>query len=279
MENEDMTIEKPEVVMIPVGEIVPNDWNPNVMAAQDFNDLIANMEEVGFVQPVVVVPIEEDEEGHKYRITDGENRFEAMRISDEPEIPCVIAAGLVNNEYAQQVQTVKLNKIKGTMDKGKLAALVTQMMEHKSFDEVADDLLYHDPTELEDLINSVRTSLPSEEMKEEFDQIKDDIRTADDLGSVLNRLFTQYGDTLPYNFMLFDFGGKEHIWVRMEKREYQKIKANARECLTYGITFDSIVSRVFSLMNVEKFVEKHRDFLQEASPDDASIGEVFEDGD
>jgi len=249
------------------------------MAAQDFNDLIANIEEIGFVQPVVVVPMEEDEEGHKYRITDGENRFEAMRISDEPEIPCVIATGLVGSEYAQQVQTVKLNKIKGTMDKGKLASLVTKMMEHKSFDEVADDLLYHDPTELESLITLIHDSLPSQEMKEEFDLVKDEIKTVDDLSLVLNRLFTQYGDTLPYNFMIFDFGGKEHIWVRMDPREYQKARANVRECLVHGVTFDSIVSRVFSLMDVGKFVEQHRDFLQEASPDDASIGEVLEDGD
>lgn len=46
-----------ETVLIPIKQIRPNEWNPNVMNADLFNELTSNIETAGFVQDVVVAPL------------------------------------------------------------------------------------------------------------------------------------------------------------------------------------------------------------------------------
>lgn len=179
--------EKLKVTMVPMVDIEPNTWNPNVMD-EEFNDLVENMDRIGFVLPLLLVPNEKGA-AHKYRIVDGEQRFEAAKIHDFEEAPAVVLPKLKGKEYEQMVQTIRMNKIRGHTDKGKFLDLVQNMLAEKTFDEVAEDLLFHDPTELQDMVASARESLPNQEMKDAFDRAKGEIKTVDDLSLVLNRLF------------------------------------------------------------------------------------------
>lgn len=135
-------------------------------------------------------------------------------------------------------------------------------------------MAFTDPTELSMMIDSTRDSLPPD-MRDAFDKAKGEIKTVDDLSLVLNRLFTQFGDTLPFNFMILDFGGKEHIWLRMEPGEHRMVKERARECMAHGVTFDSVVTRLLSIAPIDRFVQAHRDFLKEPVTESASRGSVF----
>ena len=237
-----------ETVLIDTGEIRPNEWNPNEMAATDFNALVENMDEIGVVQQVLVAPLDDDPEGYKYRIVDGEHRFEAMRLSDTPQIPCVIVD---IDEDAQKFQTVKMNKLRGKLNKGKFINLVQDLTSRHGVEEVAARMAFTDPTELEALIENVRKDLPPE-MQNEFDAATKEIQSVDDLTLVLNRLFTQYGDTLPYNFMIMDFGGKDHLWVRFDnRRDYRTMEQLARRVKEQGFTFDSFVMAVLTGVSVE----------------------------
>ncbi len=266
-----------ETVLIPIKQIRPNEWNPNVMNADLFNELTSNIETAGFVQDVVVAPLPPEEAeltGFLYRIVDGEHRFDALTLlmDSEDSIPCKIV-GLTEDE--QKFQTVKLNRLRGKFDQKRFTALVRELMERYSFEEVAERMAFTDPTELEAMMSHARESLP-DEMKEDFDRAKGDIKTVDDLSMVLNRLFTKYGDTLPYHFMILDFGGKEHLWVRMEPREYRAAQAHARECMAHGLTFDSVIARLMTVLPLEAFIRQHHDFLQEVEVEDASHGVVRE---
>lgn len=264
-----MKIEIPEVVMLPKDKIRANPYNPNVVSADIFNSIVENIEDFGFVQPIIVAPLPKKDK-HDFQIIDGEHRFDALCLLDVSEIPCIIKSVSLDE---QKFQTVKMNRLRGKMDLKKFTALVEDLMAKYSFEEVAEYLAFTDPTELEQMIESTRESLPTDELKEEFDKVKNDIKTIDDLSIVLNRLFTSFGSTLPANFMILDFGGKNHIWVRMRKGDYRKILGKAREVLSHGHTFDSFLSRILSVIPVEKAIDKHKTFLEEAMPDDD--GEVL----
>ena len=259
-----MKIEIPEVVMIPRDKIKCNPYNPNIVSADIFNSIVENIEDFGFVQPIVVAPLPKKDK-HDFQIIDGEHRFDALCLLEVPEIPCVVKKVSLDQ---QKFQTVKMNRLRGKMDMKKFTALVENLMEKYSFEEVAEHLAFTDPTELEQMIESTRESLPTDELKEEFDRAKNDIKTVDDLSIVLNRLFTSFGSTLPANFMILDFGGKDHIWIRMKARDYKKILGKAREVLSHGYTFDSFLSHVLSVIQVEKAINKYKTFLEEAKPDD-----------
>jgi len=267
-----MTIDIPDIVLIPRKEIRPNPWNPNEMDPDVFNELVTNIETDGFIQPIAVGPLEDDPDEYKWEIIDGEHRFDGLAILDVPEIPCYIRN---IDEDKRKFLTVKMNRLRGKMDRKKFTKLVEDLMQRHTFEEVAEQMAFTDPTELEALMEGARESLPTKEMRDEFDAAKKDIKTVDDLSLLLNRLFTKYGDTLPANFMILDFGGKEHIWVRMERDQFSKIRSQAREVLAHGYTFDSFLSHLLTVIPVERTIEKYKDFLAEAKAD-ASSGSVVD---
>jgi hypothetical protein len=252
-----------EVRQIPIGEIKANPWNPNEMTAEEFNLLSENIDEVDFLDPLLVVPHD-----GKFRVIDGEHRYEAMILTDAEEIMCVIADPERIPEARQKFQTVRMNKIRGSLNQKKFAKLVSDIMNEGeySFEELAHEFGFADEDEFTHMVEAARETLPTSEMKSEFDKAKKDIKTIDDLSDLLNRLFTKYGDTLPANFMVLDFGGKSHLWVRMRPGSYKNIRALARECLAAGYTFDSIIERVMMVLPLTKFIEKHSDFLKEVGP-------------
>ena len=75
-----------EVKNIPIDKIIPNDWNTNKMSDKEFNRLVKEIEEVGFIDYPQVVPIEDE----KYVLIGGEHRHRAARVCGYTELPCVV---------------------------------------------------------------------------------------------------------------------------------------------------------------------------------------------
>ena len=94
--------------------------------------------------------------------------------------------------------------------------------------------------EFRKLVNEVKKSLPKE-MQKDFTNAAKELKTIDDLSRLLNRLFTQYGDTLPYGFMCFDFGGKESIWLRMNSKTKDAVMALGKLCMEEKRTMDDLL--------------------------------------
>lgn len=260
-----------EPVRLPIDAIEPNPWNPNEMSSDDFNMLSENVNEVDFLDPILVVPLPIKKGGtQRYRIVDGEHRWEQQRLMEKKDILCIIGDPKIFDEKQQMRQTVRFNKIRGHLNIKKFAALANAMMEEHGvpFEELAHEFGFTDETELEQMLEAARETLPSDEAKKEFDKAKGEIKTIDDLANLLNKLFSKYGDTLPGHFMILDFGGKEHIWVRVPKNEFRKIVHRARSCMTEGVTFDSVVCRMLMTADLPKFIKTHRDFLEDVNPDE-----------
>jgi hypothetical protein len=261
--------EKSEYKVIPVDQIVPNDWNANEMDDFLFNQLSEDIgdENVGNLQPILVAP---NEDG-SYRIIDGEHRYEAARLNGDTEVPCIVAKGkLAEDEDSQKFQTVRMNKIRGRTNQKKFIELVKDLSKRHTLEDMARNLVFEDPSELEALIENARKSL-SPEMRKEFDKAKEEIKTVEDLSLVLNKLFTQYGKTLTHNFMIMDFGGKKHLWVRFKNaKSFKKIAAKAKLCLDEDVTFDSVVVAAVEKID-KKFLEGNKDSLEKPEPDDEVV--------
>jgi len=257
-----------ESVKIPIDRIKANQWNPNEMSVEQFNMLSDNVDKVKFLQPILVVPLPREEgELQMFRIVDGEHRFETMRINDEALIPCIVADPEIFDEATQRKQTVRMNMIKGKVNVKKLATLVDDLIENfgQERDEIAYELGFPDSDIFQRLLDQARESLPNEDMKQEFDKARKEIKTVDDLSIVLNRLFTEYGDTLPANFMVLDFGGKQHLWVRMRQGDFPKIRSAAKRVMEHGKTFDSFLALLLATVSVDRFMESNLDKLDDIS--------------
>lgn len=256
------------VFMIPIEQIHPNPWNPNELDDELFNELAADVasNEVGNLQPILVAKTEDG----KYRIIDGEHRYDAERLNGSEEVPCVVASEeFAADEDLQKFQTVRMNKIRGKLNPTKFKELVRDLAKRHSVDEMAKKLAFTDPSEIEVLIDSERKKLPNAEMRKEFDEAKDEIQTIDDLADVLNRLYTQYGDTLKFNFMLLQFGGKKHVWVRCPKlADFENVMEKSRMCAERGLTFDSVLMSLIQEHLTEEYLEENIGDFTEAEEEE-----------
>lgn len=248
---------------LPIGLVTPNEWNPNEMTSEQFNLLDESIRDYDCLEPIVVVP---DYDRKRFIIIGGEHRWEVMRIAEEEYIPSIVAAPDRVDEVKQMELTGKLNFIKGQPTKEKFQSFVNTYIEKTGVtdpDMLANRFGMSDTAEFNSMLDNVEKSLPSKDMKKKFKAIKQTIRDVDDLSNILNRLFSTYGDTIPAGYMVFDFGGQDHIWVKMEATYIDRVKDVARDVKEKGYTFDSYLLALLMAVPVDKFVEKHKEALIE----------------
>lgn len=280
MSDASETVFIPDFIMVDIGDIRPNEWNPNELDPDTFNELTRNIQEEGFLQPIVVAPLPEGAD-YKFEIIDGEHRYDVAVLLDMKEVPVAIKEHENDVEISigdkRRFLTVKMDKLRGKFNQKKFTVLVKDLMERHTFEDVAQHLAFTDPTELEQMIKSTRESLPTDEMKRDFDKVKEEISTVDDLTTVLNRLFTKYGDTVPYNYMILDFGGRQHIWVRVPAKQFRYFEGRAREVTEHGVTFDSVLMLLLEKVNLPKFVKKYQSRLEKVILEKDDIDSVLKE--
>jgi hypothetical protein len=239
-------IEKTEPLVrkrIPLDLIDPTPDNPNEMSEAEFNMLADNIETVGLVDALFVRQLPNG----RYRLIGGNHRFEVLKVLGFTEAECTINNDPEFDEDQEKFQVLRMNVIRGKLSPDKFMKMY-QSMSQKYADEVlAESFGFVNEDEFRKLIGQVKSSLPSE-MQSEFQQASQELKTIDDLSKLLNRLFTTYGDTLPYGYMLLDFGGKESIWLRMSNETKKALLEIGKMCVTEKRTMDSILGGMIQLM-------------------------------
>jgi len=96
-----------DVKIVPMEDLVANEYNPNRMPDREMNLLEKSIKKYGFLFPIIT---SFEEEKQKYRIIDGYHRYEALkRIGAE-----TVAIIDLELSYHEAVQlTVLMNRIKG----------------------------------------------------------------------------------------------------------------------------------------------------------------------
>lgn len=233
-------------VFVGVGLLEANPMNPNEMTETQFNLLCDNIERIGLTDPILVVPHPEQE--GMYRIIGGEHRWEVAKILGFDEVPVTIVDRDDFDEDAQAFQVVRHNIIHGKMSPKKFLGLYNSLA-GKYTEEVAASMFgFAKQEEFARMVNATGKSLPPE-MKVAFQKAKKDIKTVEDLSRVLNALFTKHGDTLPFGYMVFDFGGQESVWLRMSQKDKVSFLGLADICVGASKTLDGLMSSLLKVLS------------------------------
>ncbi len=252
-----------EIVWLPIDDLVDNWWNPNSETAETFNKLFESLKDLGFVETIQVVSLEEfgkeakDDadrakcaellgQGKKWVVLHGSHRYEAARLAGKEnisEVPCVV---LNASQVAKlKAMSVRMNLIKGKIDPEKFVKLYEELgRDPEVKGQMLNDMLgIANQKELDALIKETKKSLPKE-MQDELDKARQEIKTIEDLSRVLNELFSRFGKDLEYAFMTFTWGGKIHTFVQLNKdaatmlaslKEFcRQHNANMNDVLMYG---------------------------------------------
>lgn len=124
-----------ERAIVPIGEVEPNPWNPNVQDAEIYRVLAQSLNEEGFGEPVLVRRIE----GGKYQIINGEHRYRLALESGMPEIPVAIVE---MDDLNAKLATIRRNKTRGGLDTIKTAGILSDMRKRMNDDEITMRLGY-----------------------------------------------------------------------------------------------------------------------------------------
>jgi len=213
-----------EIEMLPVERLVMNVFNPNEMDERSFNGLVASIEEEGWTNPLQVVPRGED----LYSVVAGHHRLEAAKVLGQPTVPCVLLDPEKFDEDRQKWVMVKDNVLQGKLNPAKFARLYEEMVQKYDAEVLQSLMGFTSEDAFAKVYKGVKDALPKE-LQDALEDVKDEIRTIDDLSLVLNRLFRDHGETLPSNMMVFSWAGKDVLWIRADADLWRLVKGIADE--------------------------------------------------
>ena len=136
-----------DIKTIPIEDVYPNPWNPNIQTTRVEEATIESIATFGMLDPLTVRP--HPEEVGKYQIIDGAHRQASCLKLDYKEIPVNIVHGLSDGEAKKL--TIIANETRGYAEKIPLAQLLAELKPEFDTDLITG-LPYY-PDELEDMIN------------------------------------------------------------------------------------------------------------------------------
>ncbi len=252
---------------VPLTLLVDNDANPNVMSDREWDLLVDNIQQRGFTDPIYCAPLDVPDflvrlskvtnkadlwsgmEADKkcFRIVGGHHRRRAATFLQMKTVPCTIDLDPDFDQDQQELQMVRHNVIHGRMSPQKFLALYNKHAAKHGPEMMANMFGFAEEAELKKLIEQTEKTLP-DNMKKAFAEAAEEIHTIDDLTKLLNHLYTAFGDTIPYQFMLLDYGGQKSIWIRISKKTYEAILLVGDMCVQKGRTMDDVLGRLVQMI-------------------------------
>lgn len=257
-------------VMISVTELHEYPGNPNEQDPVTFNNLVEEIEEDGFQEPIIVVPRENIEgPGHEgYTIVSGNHRFKASMVLDAEEVPCFVMDW---DAEKSKIKVVRRNLLRGEVDPKKFTKLVQSFGEQYSQDELADMMGFKDIESFEKLYASELAGADAEGDQGAADA-KDEMNLIDGLSLILNRLFSEYGETVPHSFMFFLYGSKIHLVAQANTKLKKMLELITQRCVDDALDINLVLTGLLGLgmkaTNFEEGPPEHQDIEDSAREDE-----------
>jgi ParB/RepB/Spo0J family partition protein len=239
-------------VMLPIDNLVFTDWNVNEMADAEFSELVAEIEENGFDEPIGVIPIK-DQPNH-YLVLSGEHRVRACHALTIKEVPAVVKKNLSDADEATiRMWSVKRNNIRGRINAQKFAALERNLSEkHKVSVEAARQKMLVRGEILKDLRKN-QAVLDNEEGGgpasrggdgDGTDDTDDGTQAGKDaktetakrkkllaaLKNAEEEVLIQSADTVEHGYLFFGQGEGTHLVVNESKKLWSLVKRMVAAC-------------------------------------------------
>jgi len=247
----------PGAILLPIDSLVFTDWNVNEMSDADFAELVAEIEESGFDEPVGVVPVKE--EPGSYLVLSGEHRVRACHSLGFKEVPAVVKKNLAGDDLAAlQMWSVRRNNIRGRLNAQKYAALERGLSERYQISAeaarqrmlVKDDLLK--------LIQAKAERSAREGVSGDGDDVADgdgtqaaaDAKTETAkrkqllaaLKNAEEEVLISSADTVEHGYLFFGQGQGTHLVVNESKRLWGLVQRMVAACKKNSAPVDDFLS-------------------------------------
>ncbi len=156
----------PTVITVTISSLIEDPNNPNKMTALEFDQLVANIEEHGFLAPILVKMV-----GKAVHIVDGHHR---ARAAAKAGLTTVLAVVWDGTESMRKALAIGMNKIRGELDLSEVARIVAELHDDGwstkeltvtgySEDELTDLLKISEQVTTEDVLAGAGATLPDDD--------------------------------------------------------------------------------------------------------------------
>lgn len=273
---------------LPVGLLEKNKSNPNKMSAREFDLLVDNLEKTGFTDPILCRPNDYDSvkalvdgmsdaasliaelqaSGLTFRIVGGHHRFDAAVYVGFETVPCTVIMDPEFDDEQEKFQLVRMNTIRGKLDPKAFFDLYNQLSDHYTEEILQDAFGFADEAEFRKLVDQTAKALPDPKLQKKFKEAAQEVKTIDGISKLLNEMFTRYGDTVPYGYMVVDYGGQRSVWVRVDKKTMDALDIVGEMCIENQRTMDDIVGGIVQLIAKGELKETVDQLIKKTPPVD-----------
>lgn len=254
------------VEMIPRDLLSEHPRNSNRQDKHMFNELRKSIREQGFDETLLVVPRNDGDIG--YWVISGNHRFRAGKAEGMESFPCVNRPDW--DEVAQQVEIVRRNYVRGKIDEDMFTMSVNALAEEHNvlLSDIQEAMGFQSDEKFLELykVETEKMEEAAREMAQEIQTSSSAIKMIDDLGLVLSKIFEEHGDTVPYSFLIFPAGQKNHMFVAATPALVKNLATIAEHALVKHLDINILLGGLLTIgmehsnmiegSNTEEIVEK-----------------------
>lgn len=212
---------------IHVDAFVPNPDNVNEMSVEELKNLCDHISEVGFIDPVEAVPIEDG----KYMILGGEHRWRAAKKVGMSYVPTIL---LTDQKWTESdffdLVSFKLNNIKGSPNAEKFMRVYERMAQKFGPDNLKNVFAVTDKSVWKKLTKSIKAEAKKSGMPDEvlgkIDQAEKQAKDFDQFTKYMNKILNDHTNTAN-GCIVFVSGKKEHVVIQASDKLMMAVKAMA----------------------------------------------------
>jgi hypothetical protein len=216
---------KVETVMLPLLEVFEFPSNPNEEDSLVFNNLLLEIQEDGFDQPLIVVDRLHIENAPGWTVVSGNHRYRALRLHGYTHAACVVKDW---DAEKARVKVIRRNLITGKLNDERFTRIVDELRTPYTPDQLADMLGF---AHVDEFAKHYKKQHENQPRAEEDDGYGDPTRLVEGMTVILNKLFSEYGDTVPNSFVYFLAGTKIHLAIQANTQLRRALSKVAKRCV------------------------------------------------
>jgi hypothetical protein len=136
--------------------------------------------------------------------------------------------------------------IRGEHNPAKFTKLVDSLENTYTPDQLADMMGFKDIESFEKLYQREQEE-DNEKANEGVADAKEEMNLIDGLSLILNKLFAEFGDTVPFSFMFFLYGSKTHMVVQTNTKLKKMLEVIAQRCVKDGLDINLVLTGLLGL--------------------------------
>lgn len=221
--------------------------NSNKQDKHMFKELRKSIRDQGFDETLLVVPRDDGEDG--YWIVAGNHRYRAGKAEGMKEFPCVVRDDW--DETSQQIEMVRRNYVRGVIDRDMFTMSVNALASEQgvSIRDIQEAMGFQDDEKFLEYYKQETERMEREArmLAETASSSAPAIRMIDDLGLVLSKIFEEHGNTVPYSFIIFPAGGRDHLFVAATPSLVKSLTTVAEYCIAHSLDINVVLGGLLTM--------------------------------